>query len=406
MSAAGARPGLVARLKDRVRAARGRRPLLDHAVRAYDRNSEILGGQLAAAITYFGFLSFFPLIAVALSVTSIVLRNNMELQNRVVDAINANLPGLTGSGSNQIDIRGIASTRGATATGVVGLVGIAGLVYTGTGWVDAVRDAMRRVFGVPRYQGNVVRKKAGDLVVLLLLGIAVLGSVVVSSFATSATGLALDVLDLNGSALATALFRSLAIALALALDVAIFAVLLSRLSGASLPWRRIRSGALLGGVGLEVLKLCGTTLVGRASRNPVYASIAVVVGLLVWINLVSRLTVLAAAWSATEAYSVEPGDSATGGAGRATAIAAATEPALVVAPPVGDPDAPAVVEAVGVRVRRGDGGRGKARPARFLPGLIVGGAAGLALGRVLGSGAKRSGPRDRDGRRGSKGGLH
>ena len=35
-------------MHERIRALRGRRPAVDHAVRAYDRNSEVQGGQLAA----------------------------------------------------------------------------------------------------------------------------------------------------------------------------------------------------------------------------------------------------------------------------------------------------------------------------------------------------------------------
>ena len=100
--------------------------------------------------------------------------------------------------------------------------------------------------------------------------------------------------------------KVLAVALALALDTVVVAILLSRLSGAQLPWRAVRSGALLAAVGFEVLKLFGTFLIARTTQNPVYATFGVVVGLLVWINFVSRLLVYAAAWTATELRSPEP----------------------------------------------------------------------------------------------------
>ena len=50
---------------------------------------------------------------------------------------------------------------------------------------------------------------------------------------------------------------------------------------------------------VEVLKLAGTFLVAHTVRNPVYASFAVLVGLLVWINLASRFILFTAAWTAT-----------------------------------------------------------------------------------------------------------
>jgi membrane protein len=58
-------------------------------------------------------------------------------------------------------------------------------------------------------------------------------------------------------------------------------------------------GCLFGAVGFEVLKLVGTYFVGHTMRNPVYASFAVIVGLLIWINLVSRFILFTAAWTAT-----------------------------------------------------------------------------------------------------------
>ena len=46
------------------------------------------------------------------------------------------------------------------------------------------------------------------------------------------------------------------------------------------------------------------------------------VGLLVWMNFVARLTIFAAAWTATQPYSLEPADLGEAGAGRSTGLAA------------------------------------------------------------------------------------
>jgi membrane protein len=71
------------------------------------------------------------------------------------------------------------------------------------------------------------------------------------------------------------------------------------LSGGRIPRRALRRGALLAAVGYEVLKTFAALLLGHTVRNPVYATFSVAVGLLVWINLVTRTTLLAAAWTAT-----------------------------------------------------------------------------------------------------------
>jgi membrane protein len=85
-------------------------------------------------------------------------------------------------------------------------------------------------------------------------------------------------------------------------------------------------------VGFEVLKLFATFLIGRATNNPLYATFGVIVGLLIWINFVSKLLMFAAAWTATQPYSLEPVVAGEDGAGRSTGLAAGTEPVSVVAP--------------------------------------------------------------------------
>jgi membrane protein len=87
--------------------------------------------------------------------------------------------------------------------------------------------------------------------------------------------------------------------------------LLSRLSGAHQSWRQVRSAAVLGALGFELLKVAGAFLIVRTTQNPVYAAFGVVAGLLIWINLVSQLLMYVAAWGATA-----PGVARTVGSGR------------------------------------------------------------------------------------------
>ena len=54
-----------------MRRARARWPLVDHGGRAIAHYGEVLGSQLAAGVTYFAFLSFFPLIALGFVLISL-----------------------------------------------------------------------------------------------------------------------------------------------------------------------------------------------------------------------------------------------------------------------------------------------------------------------------------------------
>jgi membrane protein len=263
-------------------------------VQTYRRNREVLGSQLAAAIAYYGFLSFFPLLALAFSVVGYVSGAFPDAQDTVTRAIEDAFPGLIGTGPNQIEIQDIIDAR--LGAGIIGLVG---LFYAGLGWLDALRAALRRVFGMGDRPVGFVRSKSNDVVVMMGLGLALIASLVVTSLATAVTTQALGAVSLNDKVVAVVLLKVLSLAIALLADMVLFAILLSRISGANQPWRQVRSAALLGAVGFELLKVAGEFLVVRTTNNPVYATFGVIVGLLIWINLLSQLLMYTAAWAAT-----------------------------------------------------------------------------------------------------------
>jgi membrane protein len=387
----------VEKVRGGVRGIRTRRRGIDHAVRAYDRNSEVQGSQLAAAITYFGFLSFFPLLALGFSILGYVVTVYPDAESQVRDALNQAFPSVIGSGPGQVDVNAIANAKAGA-----GIVGLLGLLYAGLGWVDALREAMHRVFGLPRVTASFVKKKAADVFVLVVLGLAVLASLAVSGVATEAISWLLDALGLGTSIAAKGLAGALTVATALFINMVIFAVLLSRLSGTRLPFRRVQRGALLGAVGFEVLKLVGTYLVGRTTSNPLYASFALAVGLLVWINLVSKLLMFVACFVATEGWSGEPHDALIPGpTGQATGLAAGTEPLNALAPTkatrvqgIAYPDEGAARAAAEWAARRAEraaspAGQRRRRRRRNVGAALLAAAGFTAGRRSAGSGQRR-----------------
>ena len=213
---------LLARLRDRF-------GWLDHAIRAYQHYSTVKGNRLAAAVTYFGFLSLFPLLALAFAAFGFVLRNNPDLEERVFSAISDALPGFVGEGA---PINPERLKDAATAAGIIGAVA---LLYTGTGLVDAIREALHVVWNRGDVKVNFVVRKLLDIVLLVVLGILIIVSVGVSSAATSFANVMLDLLGLEGSSIARVLLAALTIAVALLLDAVVILVLFRRLSGASPP---------------------------------------------------------------------------------------------------------------------------------------------------------------------------
>ncbi len=288
-------PAVVARARAALAVQRRRHPVLDHAVSTVEHYDTLQGATLAGAITYFGFLSLFPLIALAYLALSWVARLDPGAQDLFTAWLTQNLPGL--AGPDGIDLDAIAT--GATSGVGVGLGGVAGLVYSGIGCLDALRTALRRMWAVAPEDDGVLRQGVTDLLLLVLLGTTVLVATAASAVTTASTAWVLDLLGLAASRASALGVQALAVALPVLADFAVLLVVFGRLPRHAMPWRNTWTGALLGAVGVEVLKQLATVLLAGTSSDPVYGAFAGLVTVLVWINLVSRVVVYAAAWVVT-----------------------------------------------------------------------------------------------------------
>ncbi|GAA0923268.1 YihY/virulence factor BrkB family protein [Nonomuraea longicatena] len=270
---------------------RVRRPSVDHLIRTFRRYQGQFGDRLAGAVTYFAFLSFFPLIALAYAAFGYVLTAHPDLEQALKAEIAAQLPGL----APQLNLDAIAQAK-TTA----GLIGLLGLLYAGMGAVDALRGALREMSMTTRAPLNWPLGKLRDLVSMLLIGVTLLVSAVLSIVATQATGKATDLL---GFSVADPLARSLVwlfgTLAAVGADWLLFVVVLGWVARPTRPPATIARGALLGAIGFGLLKQLASLLLEHTLNNPVYGTFAVIVGLLIWINLSVRLVLYVAAWTAT-----------------------------------------------------------------------------------------------------------
>ena len=283
--------------------ARERRPTLDHAIRAVGRYLADSGDRQAASVTFFGFLSFFPLLALAASLLALFLGD--EAVGTVVREVNSYAPGLAG----QLELDKIL--RENQKAGITGLVGLTALLYTGLGWVDALREAIRVIWHHNVKEGNFLVKKAKDVLILAGLGFTVVLSVGVSAATGAFTDFALDLVGLEKTFVALALAKVVGVGLGLLTSTGLFLFLFMRLPKVQSPFRRVFRAAVLAAVLFEVLKRVGAIYIERTTENPLYGAFAVIVGLLVWINIVSRMLLLCAAWAVTAPYDSDVAPSGT-----------------------------------------------------------------------------------------------
>jgi membrane protein len=266
------------------------------AWRAWKRYGDHRGNLIAGGVGYFAFFSVFPAVLLAFTVFGIVLRSQPQLLADTKDSINGLLPGFVKTPSQPNGIINVTVPTGA-ALSVQGVVSVVGLVLAGTGWLGALRDGIRAIFGVEGSPGNVVLAKLRDLGVLFLLGVGILLSAAVGAVAGTAASWAADLVGLGGQSWVLSV---VAFVVGVALDGAIVAVMLRILSGITLPWRAVRIGAIFGGIGLTVLKTFGGLLLSSTTNNKLYLGFALVVGLLVWLNFMSRVILISAAWAAND----------------------------------------------------------------------------------------------------------
>lgn len=278
-------------------------PLLDHTIRAYARYGADGGDRLAASTTYYVFLSFFPLVALLFAATGFIVDSYPDLKDDIVRQINGYLPGL----ADKLNI----SSLGTLKVGI-GVLGLVGLLLAGLAFVSALRDAIRLMWHQDTGAGNLITRRLRDIRVLAGLGLLVVISLALTSLATSANGVLLRATGIADSSLASWSARGLGVLLALVADLLVFLYLFWRLPRRT-SRRAVARAALLGAVGIEVFKLVGTWLVGKTTNNPMYGTFAVLVGLLIWINIVMRWTLFAAAWAVTAPGSSDVYPSGTAG---------------------------------------------------------------------------------------------
>ena len=267
-----------------------------HAWRTWQLYGQRRGPVLAGGIAYAGLFSVFGAVVAGFAVFGLVLGSNGPLFDAVVTAVDDTLPGLLDvpAGDGVIEPASLVDPDLVSWTGAIAFVTA---VFAGLGWLDALREGVRAMFAMPPIQQNVVRAKLADVLVLATLGLTLFASAVLSIGTGSAASWLLQQVGLEGGPVGSVALRVLAVVVVAAVDTLVLVVVFRLLAGLPLPWVRMRGAAIGGGVALAAITQLSGVLIGSAgSRNALLATGAVLVGLLVVLNLVSRVMLVSACW--------------------------------------------------------------------------------------------------------------
>lgn len=254
------------------------------------------GPLLARGMSFSAVFSAFAALYVFFAVFGIVFAQSPALRDAVVGVAATTIPGLIDTGSGgAIQVDALFDVQ---VLGISGLVVLALLTFTASGWLRSLRDWVRTIFGLPHRDRGLVLMRLIDLALVLALGVLMLLSAALSVIATHALDLVrqwLDpaVVDAGGPALLAA-----GLLAALLIDVLVLFMLFRLQSRIPVGNRQLLRGALLGAVGIGVLKYVGAELASTAGNNPLMAGFAVIIGLMLWFNLVMQWLLLTAAWIA------------------------------------------------------------------------------------------------------------
>src|SRR5688572_10732823 len=216
--------------QERLADLRRRRPFVDHVMRMVEHYGRVKGNLQAGAVTYFAFLSFFPVLALGFYVVGLVSAIYPCAEEALSDALESLLPGIFGTDEGELS----ADTFQQGGSGLVLVVSLLGLLYAGLGWLSAMREALIVMFELPaREQPNFVLGKLRDLLSLAIIGATLVLSVAVAGFVSGFAGAILEAIGL-GEELAPAL-QLISLALGFAANVLLFFILFKLLAQPHTP---------------------------------------------------------------------------------------------------------------------------------------------------------------------------
>ncbi|GAA2245381.1 hypothetical protein GCM10010401_18440 [Rarobacter faecitabidus] len=262
--------------------------------RAIGRYGRAPGGLLSGGVAYSAAFSMFAALVIGYTILARVLSGQEELRDRVIDQIDQYIPGLVDNGDGGVLSPDQLVLSGGTgwATLIAGVV----LLWSAIGFMGGLRSAVSTVLDTTSDPINPVLVKVRDLGGFVVLLVALVASAALSIVATSASSWLQGIL---GSGFASVLVSIAGVLVAVVIDVGIF-VYVIRVMGRykGRRWETLAAGLAVALV-VEGLRIAGTQVItGSAEKNALLASFATIITLLLVVNLITMVTLYAAAWLA------------------------------------------------------------------------------------------------------------
>ena len=254
----------------RVDAFQRRHPVVGFPLAVAYKFFDDQGVYLAALVTYYGFLSLFPLLLLLASVLGFVLDDDPDLQDRILDSTLSQFPVIGEQ---------LRDPQGLQGNGAAAVIGAIVAIYGALGVAQALQNAMNVAWAVPRHRRpNPITARGRSLLLVATAGLAVLATTTLSAFA-GAVGAGDGAMSSPTSLAVTAG--------AVVVDAMIFAAVFRIATATRISFGAVVPGALFASIVWQLLQVFGTAYVDGVVRDAglAYGVFAIVLGLLAWIFL-------------------------------------------------------------------------------------------------------------------------
>lgn len=244
-------------------------------------------GHQAALLTYYGFLSLFPLLLIATTIASTIGSSHPEAQKAITDGVTNYFPVLGDQLSNHINT--------LHKSGWALLIGLLVTFYGARGVADVFRHGVNKIWRIPKNQQDAFPKSLfKSFGIIIVGGVGLLGASIISGMAAAA-GRGLD-------------FRLLSIALNLFILFWLFVFLINFCLPKHVSVKEVTPGAAVAAIGLVLLQLLGGYILTRELKNldALYSYFAVSLGLLFWIYLQAQVLYYAVEVASVRALKLWP----------------------------------------------------------------------------------------------------
>jgi YihY family inner membrane protein len=266
---------IVERLARRADTAQqGVRPIA-FAVGVFKKFGDDRGGSLAALLTFYGFLSLFPLLLLLVTILGFFGGSEHSFVQRVEHSAFSQFP-VVGT-KLSTNIHGL---QGRSIFGLV--VGILFVLWGSQGAMQTAQYAQAEIWNIPGVsRPNYWARLGRTASMMLVLAVFLVASTLLAGLVTIGHH--------GGWAVVGAVVCSLAV------NIGLFVVAFRLLTPKQIPWSDMVPGAMAGAAGWTLLQYLGGVLVEHSLRNTSkeYGTFALVLGLISFLYLAAQVTLYA-----------------------------------------------------------------------------------------------------------------